>query len=180
MRISFCPLIILAVVLAGCGSPSPEEIRAESARLRGSFDKHRSDYMDAIEAANKLTPETIAWLDGAAITASRAQAVADTHMIMNKWAAAHFGPRYMHEQLRFDKYSAPEVVAVQKRMLDHLKRIYVEYHDYQRYAQHAADTSMHGMPAGRLPPQLQEFRRRLMERKPTADEITPLLDSLPK
>jgi hypothetical protein len=170
---------LLAAALAGCGPPSAERVSEEASRLRKSFEKRHPDYLQSIEGANELAPETLAWLDGAAITAPRAQAVSDAHRFAEKWARVYFGPRYMHEQLRFDEYSAPEVHQAQGQALDHLKRWYFELHDYQRYAQHAAESSMHGAPPGVLPPQLQEFRRRLQARARSVDEITPVLESLP-
>jgi len=98
---------------------------------------------------------------------------------MDRWAKVYFTPRHMHEQLRSDTYQTHTVRAVQQQMLAHLKRLYFELHDYQRYAQHAAESTMHQTPPGRLPPALMEFEQRLSTRSPGRDEITPLLDSLP-
>jgi hypothetical protein len=98
---------------------------------------------------------------------------------MDRWAAVYFGPRYMHERLRFDRYSSAEVRTVQSKLLAHLKRRYFELHDYQRYAQRAGESEMHRTPAGRLPRQLEEFRARLEVRRPAVDEIGPLLAALP-
>jgi hypothetical protein len=114
------------------------------------------------------------------MTEPRAQAVADTHMVMERWAKMHFVPRHMHEQLRFAEYSREDVKRVQRRMLDLLRRDYIEYHDYQRYAQRAAESTMHQMPQGKLAPQLVEFRTRLETRRPSEDWLTPLLASLPQ
>lgn len=172
--------LLLAAALAGCGPPSPEQVRQEAARLRRSFDKHRPAYLRAIEATSLLVPESLAWLNGPATTAPRAQAVAEAHRLTERWARVYFAPRYIHEQLRHDEYSTPQVRAAHRRLLSLLKQRYFELHDYQRYAQHAAESSIHGAAPGRLPQPLQEFRRRLEARRPAVDEVTPLLDSLPR
>lgn len=171
--------VALMCTAAGCGNVSPEQAKQEPAQLRRSVERFRAEYLESVESSNRLTQDTLAWLNGNAITEPRAQAVADAHMVMDRWAKLHFVPRYMHEQLRFDGYSRADVKSVQRRMLDLLRRDYVEYHDYQRYAQHAAETSMHGSPSGRLPAQLIEFRKRLETRTPSKDWLTPLLASLP-
>jgi hypothetical protein len=170
--------IFALAALAGCSGPSPEETRREAMRLRASVEKYRSDYLNAVAAENRLAPETLAWLNGPAITAGRTQAVSDARRFMDLWARVYFAPRHMHEQLRLDEYSSPRVRAAHEIMLNRLKRRYFELHDYQRYAQHASESEMHHTPAGRLPKQLEEFRNRLQTREPAADEIGPLLDSL--
>lgn len=169
----------LLFVLAGC-SPSPEEVRQEAAKLRRSVEKHHGDYLRSVENANRLVPETLAWLDGPARDATRAQAASEAHRIAERWARVYFGPRWIHQQLRFDKYSSMEVHQAHGQLLDYLKRTYFELHDYQRYAQHAAESGMHGAPRGTLPPQLQEFRKRLAARPAAVDEITPVLEALPR
>lgn len=172
--------IALLITAAGCGTVAPEKVRQEPARLRKSVERFRTQYLESVETSNRLTRETIAWLNGRALTEPRGQAVADAHMVMDRWAKLHFVPRYMHEQLRSNEYSRAGVKDVQRRILDHLRRDYIEYHDYQRYAQRAAETSMHGIPQGRLAPQLVEFRKRLETRAPSQDWLTPLLASLPQ
>lgn len=172
--------ILLAAALSACRQPSPSEIRAESLRLRASFAKHQPDYRAALASANALIPETLAWLDGPALTAPRSQAVAGARVLMDKWARLHFVPRVAHEQLRFDRYSSPQAKSAHRELLHRMKLIYVELHDYQRYCQHAVDSSMHGIPPGRLHPELAEFRRRLQSRPPFTDTLSPLLDPLPR
>lgn len=173
--------ILLAAALAGCRQqPSPSELRAESLRLRASFAKHQPEHLAALDDANRLIPETLAWLDGPALTAPRSQAVAGARVLMDKWARLHFVPRVAHEQLRFDEYSSPQVKSAHRELLHRMKLIYVEFHDYQRYCQHAVESSMHGFPPGRLHPQLDEFRHRLQSRPPFTDNLSPLLDPLPR
>lgn len=179
MRLRFVALGV-AAMLAGCGAPSPEEVRREAAQLRRTWGRHHADYLRSVEGANRLVPETLAWLDGPARHAPRAEASAGAQRIAERWARVYFGPRYMHEQLRFEKYASMEAHQAQGRLLDHLKRTYFELHDYQRYAQYAGETSMHGAPPGTLPPRLQEFRNRLAARAAAVDEITPVLESLPR
>jgi hypothetical protein len=168
----------LLTALTGCGDPSPEAVRREATRLQASVEKHRSDYLHAIAAENRLAPETLAWLKGAAITAARTYAVSDARRYMDRWARVYFGYRYMHQQLRSDEYASPRVRGVHREILEHLKRRYFETHDYQRYAQHASESEMYHTPAGRLPRQLREFRNRLEAQPPAVDEIGPLLDGL--
>ncbi len=170
---------LLISALAGCGIAHPDA-REDSHRLRASFRPFQEDYLHAIRAANQLTPDSLRWLNGEAITAPRGQAVAGAHMLMERWARAHFTPRVIHEKLRFDRYSSPAVRDAHQFILRHLRQIYVEYHDYQRYCQSAGESSMHGAPPGRLAPQLKAFRDRLETRQPGTDEVTPLLDSLPR
>ena len=177
--IRFTACLLLMAGLPGCGDPSPAEVADEAERLRASFGPHRAGYLQSLDTVNRLIPDTLRWLDGAAITAPRAQAVADAHMIMERWAQVHFVPRTIHEKLRSNRYRAKQVSNTHRRLLDLLKRDYFEWHDYQRYAQRAAESSMHNTPPGRLPPELEQFRRRLRTRPPVDDPISPLLDELP-
>jgi hypothetical protein len=170
--------VVLAALLAACGT-SPQETREQSARLRASIEKYRAEYLQSIETENRLIPETIVWLAGSALTAPRAQAVAEARDFMDRWARVYFVPRYMHGQLRSDEYSSAEVKELQRRMLDGLKRRYFELHDYQRYAQYASESEMGHTPAGLLSKELQEFRKRLQARAPAVDEIGPVLNALP-
>jgi hypothetical protein len=172
--------LVLLAFFAACRQPSPLEVRGESARLRASFAKHQPEYRAAMAAANLLIPETLAWLDGPALTAPRSHAGAGARILMDKWARLHFVPRVIHEQLRFDQYSSPQAKSAHRELLARMKLIYVELHDYQRYCQHAVESSMHGIPPGRLHPQLEEFRRRLQSRPPFTDTLSPLLDPLPR
>lgn len=176
MKPALAALLLLAAAITGCRQPSPAEIRGESLRLRASFVKHQAEYRAALESANRLIPESLAFLDGPAITAPRSQAVSGARVLMDKWARLHFVPRVMHEQLRFDEYSTPQAKSAHRELLARMKLIYVELHDYQRYCQHAVDSSMHGLPPGRLHPELAEFRRRLESRPPFTDDLSPLLD----
>jgi hypothetical protein len=169
-------VIALSVMLAGCGRVSPEVARQEVARLRASFEKHRGAYLAGVEAENRLVPETLAWLKGGAVSAPRGEAVAGARLFREKWAKVHFVPRVIHEALRFDEYRSAEVRAAQRRMLEHLRRSYEETHVYQRYAQRASETRLHGAAVGVLPVELQAFRRGLEGRPRAADQVTPLLE----
>ena len=139
---------------------------------------HLPGHLASIATEERLVAETLAWLNGTAVTAPRTQAVREARHWMDRWARVYFVPRYMHEQLRYDHYSSPRIKAVQQQLLDHMKQRYVELHDYQRYAQRASESNMHNTQAGRLPPQLVEFRQRLEVRAPAADRIGPLLATL--
>jgi hypothetical protein len=172
-------VIALLAISAGCARHT-ESAHDQAARLRGSIERYRAEYLKAIESENRLIPETLAWLSGDAVFATRSRATADARVFMDRWARVYFAPRYMHEQLRFDRYTSPEVRRVQEQILGHLKRRYFELHDYQRYAQHASQSEMHRTAAGRLPRQLEEFRSRLQSRRPAGDEIAPLLALLPQ
>jgi hypothetical protein len=171
--------LLLMAVAAGCGRVTPEEARGEPARFRKSVERFRAEYVESVEAGNRLTQETIVWLNGPAVTEPRSHAVAGASRLMDRWAKVYFVPRHMHEQLRYDEYSREDVRRVQKRMLDGLRREYFEYHDYQRYAQGAAESSMHQTPQGRLAAQLVEFRQRLETRAESKDWLTPLVETLP-
>ena len=168
------------LLVAGCTARSPEAAHDEQVRLRRSLEKHHGRYVASIETENRLVTETLAWLNGNAISASRAQAVAEARRLTDRWSRVYFVPRYMHEELRFDKYSSAQVRAVQRQMLDRLKRHYFQLHDYQRYAQNAAESEMHHTPPGRLPRELEEFRSGLESREPSVDEIRPLIEFLKK
>jgi hypothetical protein len=176
MKPALLAVILLAVALSGCRQPSPAEIRGESLRLRALFAKYQPEYRAALDSANALIPDSLAWLDGPAITAPRSQAVAGARVLMDKWARIYFVPRVIHEQLRFDEYSSTQARSAHRELLARMKLIYVELHDYQRYCQHAVESSMHGLPPGRLHPQLVEFRHRLQSRAPFTDTLSPLLD----
>jgi hypothetical protein len=152
--------------------------RDQAARLRASYSKHLAEHHASIGTENRLIGETLEWLNGTAITAPRSQAVREARQLMDRWAKVYFVPRYMHEQLRYDKYSGFRVKAVQQQLLDHIKQRYFERHDYQRYAQHASESGLNNTPAGRLPPGLVEFRQRLEVRAPAVDGIGPLLATL--
>ena len=168
----------MIALLAACPFKPAEPVRQQVERLRASWEAHLPAYAASIEAENRLIPETIAWLKGSAVTAPRGQAAAEARRLMDRWARVYFVPRHMHEQLRFDAYSSARVTAVQKRLLAGLQRRYFELHEYQRYAQHAAESEMYNTRAGRLPRELEEFRTRLEARRPAVDEIRPLLEEL--
>jgi hypothetical protein len=170
--------LALLTVLAGCSTRLPESERDQAARLRASYGRHLADHLASIGTENSLVHETLAWLNGTAVTAPRGQALREARHWMDRWASVYFVPRYMHEQLRYDQYSSPRVKAVQQQLLDEMKQRYFELHDYQRYAQYAYESGLHNTPPGRLPRQLVEFRQRLEVRAPAADRIAPLLASL--
>ena len=174
------PLIpVLSVCLiAGCGEPSPQAARQEAVRLRAALEKHRPAYLKSIADANRLSRETLAWLDGPAVSHSRSMALSEARTFADKWARVYFVPRVMHGQLRFDRYGSGQVRAAHRRVLDILRISYFELHDYQRYSQHASETNLHGAPPGRLPPPLEEFRRRLRARPPFSDELSPVISAL--
>lgn len=177
MRPTAAGLALLAL-LAACSTRPPESEREQAARLRASYAIHLAGHLASIAAEEQLAAETLTWLNGPAVTAPRTQAVREARHWMDRWAKVYFVPRYMHEQLRSHQYSAPRVQAVQQQLLHHMKQRYVELHDYQRYAQRASESNMHDTQAGRLPPQLVEFRQRLEARAPAADRIQPLLATL--
>lgn len=170
--------VCLVLILAGCRRQHVAAPHEEAARLRASIEKLGAEYRQSLEAEDRLAAETIAWLKGDAVTAPRSQALARARQLMDRWARVYFVPRYMHEQLRFDEYSAARVRTVQRRLLDSLKLRYFELHEYQRYAQRASESEMHHTPAGRLAGELQEFQRRLESRQPATDEIQPLMETL--
>jgi hypothetical protein len=154
-------------------------VREESAKLRASIEKFRSEYSQAIDTENQLCAQTLDWLRGRAVTAPRSLAVSEARAFRDRWGKVYFVPRWMHEQLRYDRYSSPEVKAMQARVLNHLKQRYFELHDYQRYAQHASESAMHHAPVGYLPGQLQEFQLRLESRLPATDELDAMLAEPP-
>lgn len=170
-------IVVLLALLGSCRSHPQERLPEQAARLRSAFGKYRAEYLASIDAENRLIAETLLWLNGNAVTAPRAEAAAEARRLMDRWARVYFVPRYMHAQLRLDRYSPP-IQAVQQRLLERLKRRYFELHDYQRYAQSAWESGMHNTRAGRLPKELEEFRSRLGARAPAVDELWPLLDSL--
>ena len=159
-------ILLVVAFLVGCSGPTPEETWREAARFRASLEKYRVEYVQGIETENRLTGETLVWLKGAAVTGSHTRAMSDARQFTDRWARVYFVPRYMHEQLRFDRYDSMEVRAVQSRVLGHLKKRYFELHDYQRYCQ--------GFPAGH-----RDFERRLEVRAVARDELPGLLASLP-
>ena len=177
MRSAFASLALLAL-LTGCTTRLPESERAQMARLRASYAIHFAGHEASIGAENRLIAETLAWLNGTAVTAPRAQAVQEARRWTDRWAKVYFVPRYMHEQLRYDEYQAPRVKAVQRQLLEHMKRRYFELHEYQRYAQNASESGFHNTPPGHLPHQLVEFRQKLEARAPAVDRIGPLLATL--
>jgi hypothetical protein len=177
MRPTSAGLALLAL-LAGCSTRLPESEFDQARRLRASYAMHLAGHLASIATEERLVSETLAWLNGTAVTAPRTQALREARHWMDRWAKVYFVPRYMHEQLRYDHYLSPRIKAVQRQLLDHMKQRYVELHDYQRYAQHASESNMHNTQPGRLPPQLVEFRQRLEVRAPAADRIGPLLATL--
>ena len=177
MRPASAGFAVLAL-LAGCSTRAPESERDQAARLQASYAIHFAGHEASIGTENRLLAETLAWLNGTAVTAPRAQAVQEARRWMDRWAKVYFVPRYMHEQLRYDEYRAPRVKAVQRQLLEHMKRRYFELHEYQRYAQNASESGFHNTPPGRLPQQLVEFRQKLEARAPAVDRIGPLLATL--
>jgi hypothetical protein len=161
----------LLLFLTGCGEPSPAEIQAEQKRLEQRWRPNREKYLRSLSEADQATQESLAWLNGEALTAPRTQAVSGARIIMERWARIHFVPRVIHEELRFDDYRSRAVRSRQKQLLDRLRREYVEWHDYQRYAQYAWQTALHETPPGRLPPRLEEFRLRLQARPSAAADL---------
>ena len=177
MRPAFAGFVLLALLI-GCSRRVPESESAQAARLRASYAVYLSGHLTSIAAEEQLAAETLAWLNGTAISAPRTQAVREARHWMDRWAKVYFVPRYMHEKLRYDHYSSPRIRAIQQQLLDHMKQRYFELHDYQRYAQSASESNMHNTQPGRLAPQLVEFRQRLEVRAPAADRISPLLAAL--
>lgn len=171
-------LLALLALLVGCSTRSPESESDQEARLRASYGKHLAVHLASIETENRLVLETLAWLNGTAVTAPRAQALREARHWMDRWTSVYFVPRYMHEQLRYDQYSSPRLRAIQQQLLDHMKQRYFELHDYQRYSQYAYESALHNTPPGRLPRQLVEFRQRLESHAPAADRIGPLLAAM--
>jgi len=169
---------LLALLLGGC-APLPMPEPGEAARLRASIEPFLPGYRQAIAAENRLCADTLAWLRGSAIAAPRTQAVSEARVLTDRWARVYFVPRWMHGNLHLHEYSSPPVKAVQTRVLQHLRRRYFEFHDFQRYAQQAPETVMHHTPAGRLPAQLQEFQLRLEARHAAAAELDAMLAALP-
>jgi hypothetical protein len=177
MRPASTGLALLALLTA-CTTRLSESERDQATRLRASYAMHLAGHLASIATEERLAAETLAWLNGTAVTAPRTEAIREARHWTDRWAKVYFVPRYMHEQLRYDQYSSPRIKAVQQQLLDHMKQRYVELHDYQRYAQRASESNMHNTQAGRLPPQLVEFRQRLEVRTPAADRIGPLLATL--
>ena len=167
-------VFLLAAALASCQSPVPSA-QAEAARLRASFAPHLAAYLEAIDLENRLVPETLSWLDGWTAQ-SRSRAASQGCRIMDRWAAAHFGPRVIHEKLRFDEYRSASVKDVQQRLLSHLRERYLVLHEYQRFAQ-AVCYSTGGIAT---PPNLAEFRRRMEAHQPSGDQATAILGALPR
>jgi len=160
----------LLLFLSGCGEPAPADIEAENRRFENRWRPHREEYLRSLTEARMAIQESLTWLNGEARTAPRTQAVSGARIVMERWAKIHFVPRVIHEELRFAEYRSSTVRARQRQLLDRLRREYVEWHDYQRYAQYAWQSSLHNTPPGQLPPQLQEFKRRLEARaNPDAD-----------
>lgn len=161
-------------MFTGCVAPSPEETKAEHRRFAERWTPHREEYLRSLREADAATQESLDWLRGEAMTAPRTQAVSGARKIMDRWAKIHFVPRVIHENLRFDEFRSSAIQERQKRLLDRLRREYVEWHDYQRYAQYAWQNEMHGAPPGRLPPQLEEFKKRLEARRSVEGDLTDL------
>jgi hypothetical protein len=163
---------------AGCRHSSTAPVQAEAASILASAEKFYGEYVESIDAENKLISLTISWLHGDALTAARTHALSDARRLTDRWARVYFVPRHMHEKLRFDEYSSTQVKGIQRQMLAVLKRRYFELHEFQRYAQRSAESEIQGTPAGRLPQGLLEFRNRLEARTPAIDEIGPMLTIL--
>lgn len=170
--------LLLALLLAGCALRHVPE-RDEAARLRASVEPFLSGYRESIAAEHRLCADTLAWLRGSALTAPRTQAVSEARVLTDRWAKVYFVPRWMHGKLHLDRYSSPQVKAVQTRILRHLRQRYFELHDFQRYAQQASESAMYYTPAGRLAAQLQEFQMRLEARPAAAAELDAMLTALP-
>jgi hypothetical protein len=150
----------LAMLLVACGPPPANE----AARFQASYEPYMAEYRASIDTENKLIGDSLIWLDSAITIDSATD-------LMDRWAKVYFVPRWMHQQLRFDRYQSPQVRDIQTRILRHLKERYFELHDYQRYAQRTREK-------GPVAAQLEEFRLRLRARKPAVDQVTPLLESL--
>lgn len=171
---------VAALACCACSGPKPAEIRQESVRLRTVMQTHMPAYRASVEEENRLIAATLEWLRGEALTAPRSAAASAARRWEERWSKVYFVPRYMHELRRGDEYRTAPAREAQKRILALLKTRYFELHDFQRYAQYAAESGMRYTPVGRLPGQLEEFRRRLEARAPARDDITPLLEGLPE
>jgi hypothetical protein len=172
--------LALAAAMASCNPRSPETARAEAARLRTSFEPHRSAYIKAIEAENLLVPETLAWLDTELGAKGTPRSASQACRLMDRWAAVYFGPRVIQMELRFDQYRSAEVSQVQRRMLEHLRQRYFLLHEYQRYAQAACDAGAGAARQAQGRAGLAEFRSRLAAHPQQVDEVSPLLGTLPR
>jgi hypothetical protein len=166
MTLRLCGVLAVAVLLPACNLTPPDPA-AESARLRASFAKHRPVYLEGLAAENRLLAESLQWLRDP----SRRDA---SCRFVDPWARVYFNPREIHAAIRFDEYRSPQVRETHARILERLKRRYFTLHDYQRYAQYACEKR-----AGKLA-QLDDFLSRLETHPPATDEVTPLLDALPR
>lgn len=166
--------------LSACRPSTQPSTAEEAARFRSSFAAHRAAYLESIEGENALVPATLQWLDGPASTQSRSLLRSTACQFTDRWARVYFGPRHMQEQMRSEVYAAGPVQDAHRRLMERLRERYFLLHEYQRYSQHACEATPRSYNAPGLPPGLLEFRNRLLAHPKAVDEITPVLESLPR
>lgn len=171
---------LLAVALAACRHTVPSSPSQDAERLRSSFAQHRASYQASIEAENALVSATLLWLNTSASTQSRSQLRSTACQFTERWARVYFVPRELHQHLRFDPYPPGPVEEAHATLLERLRVRYFLLHEYQRYGQRACEASVQSYNVPGLPPGLTEFRARLQAHPKAVDELTPLLDSLPR
>ncbi len=180
MRLSCVCGSALFFVLSACRPFTQPSAAEEAARLRSSYSAHRVAYLESIEGENALVPATLQWLDGPASTQSRSLLRSTACQFTDRWARVYFGPRHMQEQMRSEVYAAGPVQDAHRRVMERLRQRYFLLHEYQRYSQRACEAPPAGYNAPGLPPGLVEFRNRLQVHTKAVDEITPVLESLPR
>ena len=179
MRV-FCSVALFVICVTACRSGPEAGVSAEAARLRSSFAVHRAAYLESVEAQNALAPATLRWLDGLAATQSRSALRSSACDFTERWARVYFGPRYIQEQMRFDDYASGPVRDTHRRMMERLREWYFVLHEYQRYGQRACEASAQSYNVPGITAKLVEFRERLRYQPKAIDEITPMLDALPR
>ncbi|MBL0156716.1 MAG: hypothetical protein IPP47_06385 [Bryobacterales bacterium] len=171
---------LLAVGLAACRHTPPSSPAHDASRLRSSFAQHQSAYLASLAAENALVSATLQWLNTSAATQPRSQLRSTACQFTERWARVYFVPRHIHQLLRFDRYTPGPVEDAHTRLLERLRVRYFLLHEYQRYGQRACEASVQSYNVPGLPPGLAEFRARLQAHPQAIDELTPLLDALPR
>jgi len=177
MRIRYA---LLVVGLIACRHSAPTSPAHDAARLRSSFVPHRAPCLASLDAENALVPATLLWLNTSAATQPRSQLRSTACQFTERWARVYLVPRHIHQLLRFDRYTPGPVEDAHTRLLERLRVRYFLLHEYQRYGQRACEASAQSYNVPGLPPGLAEFRARLQAHPQAIDELTPVLDSLPR
>jgi hypothetical protein len=161
------------MLLAGCGTHSPEAGRTDVEKLKLAFD--RTLYSRTLDQEKSLVAETRRWLAEPLETRRRAFAGSEADRLARRFSATYTGYNVLRARLREYECSTAEAGRAKQRVLDHLYWREMMLHKLGEFLYGAARHGFPYTPPGRLPAQIVELRWRIAAHPSAVDEATVLL-----